>query len=489
MTVWTFDPVETDARPDSRPASARVRRWLGGFDETTQRSVRRAVLAVAVLPALLLIAWRFPQLGDRGIIGLYGVVVLVSTASVFYLAFVRYRDPAAGIDIGVTPAGARARRQRRRRESALVSFFIPVKNEEENIERCVRSVLDSTYRNLELFVIDDGSTDGTGEVLARIADVDKRLTIITIEHSIGKKAALVRAARHAAGEFFVFTDSDCWLAPDALERCIGALHADPDLGGLSGHARALNADRSFLTRVQDVWYDGQFAISKAAESTFGSVTCVSGPLAAFRREAIVNYLPAWATDRFVGQPFLFATDRQLTAYVLGQQWIGQRLRDEHAGDPLADEPHPPRAWKVAYCRSARVWTNVPEHPRSFLRQQVRWKKSFIRNLAFNSPWMWRRRPGAAALYYGHALWVTLAPFMAFLHLVWMPANGRWLLTGLYLGGVAVKGLAWGIAYRVQNPGDRRWIYRPVMTVLSAVFLSWLIAWAAVTVRRAIWSRG
>ena len=67
--------------------------------------------------------------------------------------------------------------------------------------------------------------------------------------------------------------------------------------------------------------------------------------------------------------------------------------------------------------------------------------------------MWRRGPVPAGLYYGHALWVTLAPAMVFLHLVWLPLNGRYFLTSLYLAGVAVKGLAWGIAYRVQNPGD------------------------------------
>lgn len=480
------DATSLDALPDGvslghlRSVSDRrsIRSWMHTLDGRTERAVRRALLALAVFPALIVVAWRFPHVSERGIIGVYGIAVILSTASIFYLAFVRYRDPA---EMAVPPTVLGER---------LVSFFIPVKNEQDNIEQCVRSVLDSTYRNIELFVIDDGSTDGTRAVLERIADCDRRLTVLCLDVSIGKKAALVTAARHASGEYFVFTDSDCWLAPDAIVKCIAAFGADPELGGMSGHARALNADHSFLTRIQDVWYDGQFSISKAAESSFGSVSCVSGPLAAFRREAIINYLPAWASDRFVGQPFLFATDRQLTAYVLGQQWVGEKLKALHADDPLvADEPHEPRAWKVLYARSARVWTNVPESPRSFLRQQVRWKKSFIRNTAFNSSWMWRRGPVPAALYYGHVLWVTLAPVMVFLHLVWWPLHGYYLLTALYLAGVAVKGLAWGAAYRVQNPGDPKWIYRPLMTLISAVMLSWLIIWSALTLRRSVWSRG
>ncbi|MFD0431706.1 hypothetical protein ACFQ60_44450 [Streptomyces zhihengii] len=73
--------------------------------------------------------------------------------------------------------------------------------------------------------------------------------------------------------------------------------------------------------------------------------------------------------------------------------------------------------------SARVGTDVPAGVRAFLRQQVRWKKSFIRNLCFTGGFMWRRGPGAAALYYGHVLWVLLAPLMAVRHLLWAPSRG------------------------------------------------------------------
>lgn len=459
-----------------RPATG----WLGSLDPVTWRAVRRALLAVAVLPILILVASRLPDVHARGILGIYGIAVVCSTVLLFYLAFVRYRDPALD-SVGSIPRGV---------AEPLVSFFIPVNNEVDQIASCVRSVLDSNYRNIELFVIDDGSDDGTGEILDRLADTDGRLTVLRMPHRSGKKMALVHAARHASGEYFMFTDSDCFLAPDAIGICIGVLVKDPEIGGVSGHARALNPDESFLARVQDVWYDSQFAIAKAAESSFGSVTCVSGPLAAFRREAIINYLPAWAADEFLGSPFLFATDRQLTAYVLGQRWIGDELKDKHADDPLvAHEEYPAMAWKVAYVRSARVWTNVPTKARSFVRQQVRWKKSFIRNLAFNGPWMWRRGAGTSLLYYGHALWVTVAPIMAFIHFIWLPAHGHFGLMGLYLAGVSLKGMAWAGAYRVQNPNDRRWIYRPVMTMISCVALSWLIVWAALTVRKPVWARG
>ena len=75
--------------------------------------------------------------------------------------------------------------------------------------------------------------------------------------------------------------------------------------------------------------------------------------------------------------------------------------------------HPERRWRIEYVRSARVLTNVPSSLRSVLRQQVRWKKSFIRNLFFTGTFFWRRGVMPAFLYYGHVLWVLAAPVFAF----------------------------------------------------------------------------
>jgi cellulose synthase/poly-beta-1,6-N-acetylglucosamine synthase-like glycosyltransferase len=216
---------------------------------------------------------------------------------------------------------------------------------------------------------------------------------------------------------------------------------------------------------------------------------VSGPLAVFRKEAIYNYLPAWANDRFAGQEFPFATDRQLTGYVLGQRWKGKRLKAQFASDPfVASVDYPERQWRIEYLRSARVWTNVPATGRNFFKQQARWKKSFIRNLFFNGPYIWRRGTGPAALFYLHALWVVAAPLMFFRHLVWLPYQGQWVLVGLYLAGVFTKGSVYAVAFKIQNPGCTRWVYRPLMSLLSSIGLSWLILYSAATVRKGVWHR-
>lgn len=462
----------------------RPRGWLDRLEPGVRRGVRRLTVLVVLLPLLVLLAHQAPRLVEQPLLLSYGMSVLAATIVLFYLAYSRYDDPCdprfsrVPDDAGAPPLPA----------TPAVTLLVAVMNEAAVIDRCVRSMLACDYARLQVIVVDDASTDGTADRLRELAD-ELGFTLLALDANVGKKNALVRGAQLATGEVLAFTDSDCVLAPDALRRCVAALVGNPGLGAVSGHARALNADASLLSKVQDTWYEGSFRVAKAAESTLGSVTCVSGPLAVFRRDAIWNYLPAWTSDRFLGAEFRFATDRQLTGYVLGQVWVGERLKRAHSHSPFVHErDHPARRWRVGYVRSARVWTMVPQSTRAFLKQQVRWKKSFARNLCFTGRFMWRRGPGPSALYYGHALWVLAAPAMAVRHLVWAPVHGQWLLTALYLGGVLLKGTAWGVAYALDHPGSHRWRYRPLMSVISSIALSWLLVYSLATIRRGTWSR-
>lgn len=476
-----IDPLS--ARPElprARPRSGV--RWLNRQETRTRHAVRRLAVAVVLLPLLLLLATRVPDLLRNPWVVSYGVAVLGMTILLFHRAYAHYDDLCDPVrsrvrDTGAPPLPA----------VPPVTLVVAAMNEIEVIDQCVRSMTGSDYPRLQVIVVDDASDDGTGARLRELA-LEHVFTLVSLPERVGKKRALVAGLAHATGDVIAFTDSDCVLDPAAVRRCVAALVAHPGLGAVSGHARALNPTASLLTRVQDTWYEGSFRVTKAAESTFDSVTCVSGPLAVFRRDAIWNFLPAWAEDRFLGAEFRFATDRQLTGYVLGQAWVGAALKAQHADSPYLAVDHPARRWSVGYVRSARVWTVVPERLRPFLRQQVRWKKSFIRNLCFSGRFMWRRGPGATLVYYGHAVWVLAAPLMATLHLVWSPLQGLWLLTVLYLGGVLVKGAAWSIAYALDNPGDHRWRYRPLMSLLSSTVLSWLLPYALLTIRRGVWSR-
>ena len=87
------------------------------------------------------------------------------------------------------------------------------------------------------------------------------------------------------------------------------------------------------------------------------------------------------------------------------------------------------------------------------------------------------------------MWVVLAPVMAVRHLIYAPITGAYDLCFLYIAGIVLKGLAWAVAFRIQNPGDERWRYRPFISMLSTLSFSWVIVYSALTIRKPVWSRG
>jgi hypothetical protein len=121
-----------------------------------------------------------------------------------------------------------------------VSVLIPARNEEANIGPAVLAVLANTGIELEVLVLDDGSTDGTAAVLAGITD--PRLRVLSgaplPEGWCGKQFACATLAREARHEFLVFTDADVRLAPDAVLRMAGFME-QPKLGLASGFPRQI----------------------------------------------------------------------------------------------------------------------------------------------------------------------------------------------------------------------------------------------------------
>lgn len=409
----------------------------------------------------------------------YGIIVTAGVLAVFGITFTFYKDPYYS---------AKRKLSREPQRDILVSCIVAVKNDENIIGRCIDSFLRQTYEKKEIIVVDDGSTDNTPLILKEYAD-KQQIKLLTLAANVGKKKALAQGILAAEGEIFAFSDSDSVLATDALEKITTIFEAYPLVGAVSGHCRALNADENILTKMQDSWYEGQFAVRKAFESIFGSVTCVSGPLAVFRKSAIYNFIPAWEHDNFLGQEFLFATDRTLTGFVLGSKYIGKKLKRKYANSPFVQNiDYPLQNWKIVYCKSAKVWTHIPDTFKKMITQQVRWKKSFIRNIFFTGLFYWRKPLLPALLYYFHVMFVVLGPLIVLRHLLFLPLRGNVITGILYMMGILFIGFCYALAYRFEN-SDHKWVYRPLMSLFSTLVLSFLLYYSLLTIRRNIWTRG
>ena len=113
--------------------------------------------------------------------------------------------------------------------SELVSVVVPVHNAARFVRATLESVLNQTHRALEVLVVDDGSTDGSGELVEEMAASDSRVRLIR-QPNAGVAAARNSAIAEASGPFLAPIDSDDLWHPEKIERQLAAMHAHPGAG-------------------------------------------------------------------------------------------------------------------------------------------------------------------------------------------------------------------------------------------------------------------
>jgi hyaluronan synthase len=431
-------------------------------------------LILLLISVILLIKVYFMLFIIDFTIGFYSFLTTLILFSIFLFSYLKFKDPLLKI------------KNNSNETEPLISIIIPVKNEEENIEDCIKSCIDSSYKNKEIIVVNDGSTDKTPRILERLTKENpNELTVLHLPINLGKKHAIEKAIEKANGKFYVFMDSDCNMLNDAVENFVKIFLSDNEIGAITGHGKVRNADTgNLLEKIQDVWFDGQYRIIKGMEGSFSSLTCCSGSLSAFRKEAIINHIHQWANDRFLGLEFKFATDRRLTAFILAEKI---KFSDEKFIETKENgRKIKCQQWKVLYSPSVNVEIGVPKTLKSLIKQQIRWRKSFIRSIFATGLIYWQRPLPAAIIYYLTIALRLFRPYIIIKSLVLLPLTGDILSGIFYLGGAMFSGLIYGIDVRLRRPGYPRWVYRPLMNVISTFIFTWLIIYAAITIKNKTW---
>ena len=103
-----------------------------------------------------------------------------------------------------------------------ISVIIPMWEVKDFLERCLDSVVNQTFKDLEIICVDDGSTDNSLEIAKRYADKDERIQLIHREHSAGPGAARNIGLDRARGKYIGFVDSDDWIDLDFYEKLYNA---------------------------------------------------------------------------------------------------------------------------------------------------------------------------------------------------------------------------------------------------------------------------
>jgi cellulose synthase/poly-beta-1,6-N-acetylglucosamine synthase-like glycosyltransferase/peptidoglycan/xylan/chitin deacetylase (PgdA/CDA1 family) len=237
-----------------------------------------------------------------------------------------------------------------------VSIVVPAFNEAVSIERSVRALTASDYSMFEVIVVDDGSDDGTANLVERLGLVNVR---VLRQPNSGKATALNRGIVAARHDVIVTVDADTIFEPETLHRLVQPF-ADPLVGAVSGNTKVGNR-RWLLGRWQHIEYVMGFNLDRRLYDVLQCMPTVPGAVGAFRREAL--------TDAGGISAATLAEDTDATIAV------------GRAG------------WRVVYADSALAWTEAPTSLAALWRQRYRWSYGTMQAVWKHKAAIWRRGEG------------------------------------------------------------------------------------------------
>jgi biofilm PGA synthesis N-glycosyltransferase PgaC len=222
-----------------------------------------------------------------------------------------------------------------------VSILVPCHNEQTCISDTITHLSKNNYPNFDIIAIDDGSIDGTLDILQDLAQSIDCLRVVTLTRNYGKAEALRAGAIASRGEFLMCTDADALLDKDALFWMIRHFLTGSRVGAVTGNPRVLNRT-SLLARIQIGEFSAIVGMIKRAQRSIGRLFTVSGVHACYRRAAVHN-VGYWTTDT--------ATED------VDMSW---KLQLAH--------------WDIRYEPRALSWILAPESLKGLWKQRLRWAK-------------------------------------------------------------------------------------------------------------------
>jgi cellulose synthase/poly-beta-1,6-N-acetylglucosamine synthase-like glycosyltransferase len=181
----------------------------------------------------------------------------------------------------------------------LVSIIVPARNEEKNIKSLLETLLDQSYRNLQIIVVNDGSVDNTHQVVLPYLQAGKVQLIDLPPPSAGKHGAINAGLAVALGDIVVVVDADTLLERKAIEQIVKAFR-NPNVFAVAGNVKVGNRV-NLLTRLQALEYIRDINIPRRAFDLLDISLVIPGPLGAFKRKlvsGIGEYDPDTVTEDF-----------------------------------------------------------------------------------------------------------------------------------------------------------------------------------------------
>ncbi|MDK2942474.1 MAG: hyaluronan synthase, partial [Acetobacterium sp.] len=351
-----------------------------------------------------------------------------------------------------------------------VTIIVPCFNEEEWIQRCILSCINQDYPadRIEVIIVDDCSNDQSVEKIKEIVEIlyqeanryqtRDRLKYLVQSENKGKRDALAWGAERAMHELLVFVDSVSFLEPFAIRNIVQPFQ-DPKMGGVAGRTDVANTYTNGLTKMQAVRYYISFRIMKAAEAYFDAVTCLSGPLSCYRKKIVLDNKEQWLNQTFFGQKATFGDDRSMTNFVLQNH-------------------------RTSYQDSAVCSTIVPNRYNIFLKQQMRWKRSWLRESLIAGSFIWKKEPFMAVFFYMGLVVPIAAPIVVIYNLIYIPLVLRVFPTTFFVG-LLMMALLMSLMQLFMRKSTT-WVFGLLFCLYYEAILLWQMPIAWVTFWKSTW---
>ncbi|HEY3490363.1 MAG TPA: glycosyltransferase [Candidatus Deferrimicrobiaceae bacterium] len=350
-------------------------------------------------------------------------------------------------------------------EAPSLTVIIPAYNEGAMVEQTIDSVVAANYPKdrLEIFVVDDGSTDDTWACIQRAAQRHPDLvTPVRFPRNQGKRAALAEGFRRGRGDVFLTIDSDSVIDAGTLLAMAGPFR-DPKVGAVAGKVLVYNLGGGIIPRMLRVRYVLSFDFLRSVQSTYRTVYCCPGALAAYRADAVRNALARWLEQTFLGAPCTYGEDRALTNYILED------------------------GYDTVYQRTGIVRTIVPETYGKLCCMYIRWERSNIKEEIRFARVVWRRPAGPRIIAIVDKIITNLRYPVAYatlaLLVVWSIDDPQTILRlFLAIGGISLLNML----YYLRSERSWDFLYGVIYSYYFFLTMFWIFPYAAATLRSRSW---
>jgi hyaluronan synthase len=350
-------------------------------------------------------------------------------------------------------------------DAPTLTVIIPAYNEGAMVAQSIDSVAKAHYplERLRILVVDDGSRDDTWEhIQAAAARHPGLVRTIKFACNRGKRAALEAGFHMAHSEVVVTIDSDSIIEKDALLAMVGPFR-DPKVGAVAGKVTVYNLHQGLIPRMLKVRYALSFDFLRAVQSTYGTVYCCPGALAAYRSTVLHKVLNAWSRQTFMGVQCTYGEDRAMTNYIIAE------------------------GYDTLYQRAAVVHTAVPRGYWQLCKMFLRWDRSYVREELRFARIVWKRPLRARWIALLDATITNLRYPVGWAALGLVAALVAWHpLTLLRL--LCAIGLMASLNVLYYLRSERSWdaVYGIIYSYFSAFALFWIFPYAVITVRAQGW---